>query len=69
MSRKTFDCRELPGDCSLAISGEEEEVVRAQAQHAIATHGAQDGDELRGWILSLLRDEPTTAAPKLGTAA
>lgn len=62
MSRKTFDCRDLPGECSLAISGEEEEVVAAQALHAVATHGAANGNELREWIRSLLREEPASRA-------
>ncbi len=30
MSRKMFDCREWPGKCTLAILGEQEEVVEAQ---------------------------------------
>lgn len=58
MGHKLFDCRDLPGECTLAISGEEEEVVRAQELHAVAAHDAKDGEQLRRWIRSLLRDEP-----------
>lgn len=61
MPRKVFDCRELPGDCTLAISGEEAEVLDAQAQHAVSAHGQQDGPELRAFVRSYLKDE--TASP------
>ncbi len=69
MNRKTFDCRDLPGECTLAISGQEEEVVRAQAEHAIAHHKALDDDQLRQWIRSLLKDEAATREPALPEAA
>jgi len=57
MARRTFDCRDLPGECTLTISGEEAEVIRAQAEHAVAAHNAEDGERLRVWIRSLLKDE------------
>jgi len=56
MSRKLFDCRNLPGECTLAISGEEEEVVRAQLLHAVEAHGVEDTPEMRKWIRSNLKD-------------
>ncbi len=59
--RKTIDCREYPSDskCSLAMSGEEEELVRAAALHAAAVHGHEDTPELRRQLRSMLKDEPT----------
>ena len=57
--RKYVDCREFPSEknCSLKISGTEEEVVAAATQHAVASHGHQDGPELRAQLRSGLRDE------------
>lgn len=58
MSRKMFDCRDLPGECTLAISGQEDEVMRAQAEHAVSVHGVQDSAALREQIRTLLKDVP-----------
>ncbi|TGB03087.1 DUF1059 domain-containing protein [Streptomyces sp. MZ04] len=57
--RKVTDCRELPSEthCTLAISGEEEEVVRAASEHAVSVHGHTDGPELRKMIRDSLKDE------------
>jgi hypothetical protein len=59
MARKMVDCREYPSDskCSLTIAGEEEEVVRAAAMHAVDVHGHRDGPELRQMLRQALRDE------------
>jgi hypothetical protein len=69
MSRKTFDCRDLPGEGTLNISGEEAAVNEAQARHAVAAHDVHDGDQLRGWIRSLLRDETAEPASIHGAVA
>jgi putative lipoic acid-binding regulatory protein len=58
MPRKMFDCREWPGECTLAIAGEEDEVVEAQVLHVIQVHGQQDGAELRELIRRSLTDAP-----------
>ncbi|HTP27341.1 MAG TPA: DUF1059 domain-containing protein, partial [Anaeromyxobacteraceae bacterium] len=44
MARKMVDCRDFPGtvNCTLTISGEEEEVVRAATLHAVDLHGHRD---------------------------
>jgi predicted small metal-binding protein len=57
--RKTADCREFPSEvgCTLTISGEEEEVVRAAVEHAISCHGETDSFELREQIRESLKDE------------
>ena len=59
--RKFIDCREFPSEknCSLKISGSEDEVVRAATQHAVDAHGHQDTAELRDQIRSGLREERT----------
>jgi hypothetical protein len=63
MSRKVADCRRFPSetDCSLTISGEEEEVVRAASEHAVSVHGHEDTPELREQVRSMLEDEVATA--------
>ena len=57
--RKVVDCRDVPSEtkCSLTIAGEEEEVVRAAAEHAVSVHGDKDSPELREEIRSSLKDE------------
>lgn len=59
MSRRLIDCREMPSEsgCTLTISGEEEEVVRAAAMHAVDVHGHVDGPELREQLRSILKAE------------
>jgi predicted small metal-binding protein len=59
MPRKIVDCRDMPSDsgCTLTISGEEEEVVRAAAMHAADVHGHADGPELREQLRSMLKTE------------
>jgi len=57
--RKSIDCRDHPSEknCSLKISGTEEEVVRAAVQHAVSAHGHEETPELREQIKSMLKDE------------
>ncbi|MFF4602352.1 DUF1059 domain-containing protein [Streptomyces sp. NPDC001339] len=57
--RKKIDCRDYPSEtkCSLVISGEEEEVIRAASEHAVSVHGHTDGPELREQIRASLKDE------------
>ncbi|MFJ9678451.1 DUF1059 domain-containing protein [Streptomyces sp. NPDC101194] len=63
MTRKVADCRKYPSvsNCSLTISGEEEEVVRAAAEHAVSVHEHTDGPELRVQIRASLDDEKVDA--------
>ncbi|MDB5040537.1 MAG: hypothetical protein JWN27_1263 [Candidatus Eremiobacteraeota bacterium] len=58
-TRKSIDCREFPSEknCSLKISGTEEEVLTVAVQHAVAGHGHADGPELREMLRSGLREE------------
>lgn len=61
--RKAIDCRRHPSEsnCSLRISGTEEEVLSAAAQHAITAHGHADTPELRAQLRTLLEDEEENA--------
>ncbi len=61
MPRKMADCRRWPSEsnCSLVIIGEEDEVVRAAAEHAASVHGHQDTPELREQLKGIL--EPAEA--------
>jgi predicted small metal-binding protein len=61
MPRMMFDCRDWPGECTLAISGEEEEVIEAQLLHIVAAHGQQDSPQLREQIRASLKDAPAGA--------
>ena len=58
-TRKVIDCRNFPTDknCSLAISGTEEEVLDLAVLHASTVHGHENTPELREQIRSLLADE------------
>lgn len=59
MTRKVADCRDFPSEsnCTLTISGEEDEVVRAAAEHAVSVHQHQDTPELRAQLREMLKDE------------
>jgi predicted small metal-binding protein len=59
MGRKIADCRDFPSEsgCTLTISGEENEVITAATQHAVAVHGHEDTDEVRSWLRQHLKDE------------
>ena len=67
MSRKYIDCREFPSDknCTLAISGSEDEVLDLAVLHAVTSHGHDQTPELREQIRSMLKDE---AGTKVATA-
>jgi predicted small metal-binding protein len=58
-SRKFIDCREYPSEknCSLRISGSEDEVLDAAVQHAVSAHGHENSPELREHIRAQLNDE------------
>jgi predicted small metal-binding protein len=57
--RKSIDCRDYPSEknCSLKISGTEEEVLDATMRHAVSAHGHQNAPELREQIKSMLKNE------------
>jgi len=57
--RKIVDCRLYPSEnnCSLTISGTEEEVLTVAVRHAVSEHGHQDTPELRQQLKQLLKEE------------
>jgi len=59
MSRVMADCRrfESESNCTLTIIGEEDEVVRTAAEHAVSVHGHSDSPELRNQIRDMLEPE------------
>ena len=59
MTRKWIDCRNFPDGtgCTLYLSGEPDQVVRAAAEHAVSVHGEKDTPELRQFLRSNLKDE------------
>ncbi len=59
MTRMMADCRRFESDsrCTLTILGEEDEVVRAAAEHAASVHGHADTPELRAQIRAMLEGE------------
>ncbi|MGW5678909.1 DUF1059 domain-containing protein [Streptomyces sp. NPDC003860] len=63
MTRKVADCRKFPSEvnCTLTISGEEGEVLRAATAHAVAVHGHTDSPEFREQLRGLLEDEKVPA--------
>jgi hypothetical protein len=67
MARKMADCRRWPSDsnCSLVIIGEEDEVVRAAAEHAASVHAHEDTPEMREQIRAFLEPaDAYTAGPR-----
>jgi Protein of unknown function (DUF1059) len=59
MARKVADCRRFESDsnCSLTIIGEEDELISAAAQHAVAVHGHQDTPEFREQLRAIFEPE------------
>ena len=58
--RKIIDCRNFRSEinCTIAISGTEEEVLDLAVLHAVTVHGHQQTTELREQIRGMLKDEP-----------
>jgi Protein of unknown function (DUF1059) len=67
MTRMVLDCRTVPSEsgCTLTLRGEEEEVLRAAAAHAVDVHGHTDGDDLWSALRGSLvpEDAELTLAP------
>ncbi len=58
--RKVIDCRNFPSErnCTIAISGAEEEVLDLAVLHASKAHGHRQTSELREQLRSMLKDDP-----------
>ena len=59
MARKSIDSRLMPSEsnCTVFVSGEEDEVLELAVQHAVSVHGHTDDQELRDGLRAALRDE------------
>lgn len=56
--RVVLDCRQVPdSDCSVTISGTEDEVLALAEFHATTRHGAKPVPGLRDQLRSFLREE------------
>lgn len=56
--RVVMDCRTAPkSNCSLTISGTEDEVLEAAEQHVITKHGFKSEPGLREQLRSSLKEE------------
>jgi hypothetical protein len=70
MARMMADCRRFPSDanCSLTIIGDEDEVVRAAAEHGASVHGHEDTpafrEQLRGMLEPASAYEPGARQPE-----
>lgn len=62
MARKIIDCRDFPGPCTLAISGEEDEVVSAQGAHLAAVHDMPETSQVQAYVRTMLKEEPSGLA-------
>ena len=59
MPRKHIDCRAYPSEmkCTVVISADnEQELLEAAVQHAVAVHRHSDTPELRKQLKSMLKD-------------
>ncbi|WP_035059971.1 DUF1059 domain-containing protein [Andreprevotia chitinilytica] len=66
MSRKSIDCRDMPGStCSVAITADsKEELLEAAIAHAVKSHGYSDSPELRIQLAKMFKDETSTPLRK-----
>lgn len=57
--RYTIDCRDYPSDvnCTLAMTGEHDELIEAQVHHLVAVHGHADTPDLLATLEGVLRPE------------
>lgn len=58
MSRQYIDCREFPStmNCSIALSADnQQELLEAAVQHAVAVHGHADTPELRQQLTTMFK--------------
>ncbi|MBV8364449.1 MAG: DUF1059 domain-containing protein [Candidatus Eremiobacteraeota bacterium] len=58
-TRSYIDCRDYPSEknCSLRISGTDQEVLETAERHAVSAHGHTQGPELRENLRKALKAE------------
>ena len=62
MVRKYVDCREMPQEsrCTIAISADnDDELIDAAVQHAVAVHGHRDNAETRALMRQMIHQGST----------
>lgn len=61
--RKAIDCRRFPSEknCTLMISGTEDEVLDLAVLHATTAHEHEDSPGLREQLRTMLTDEESAA--------
>lgn len=66
--RVAVDCRDFPNEnnCSLYISGNLREVMKASLRHAVEEHGHKDTKELRKQLNAMLKPEAPVLKKKKG---
>ena len=72
MSRQYIDCREFPSvtNCSVALSADnEQELLEAAVQHAVAVHGHADSPDLRKQLVALFKPGTPPLKPAQAKAA
>ena len=72
MSRQYIDCREYPSEmnCSVALSADnQQELLEAAVQHAVAVHGHADTPELRQQLTTLFKPGTAPLQPAQAKAA
>lgn len=71
MTRKYIDCREFPSEmnCTVAISADnDQELLEAAVQHAVAVHQHEDTSDLRQQLAQLFKEgSPPTERPAIAT--
>jgi len=57
--RKIIDCSQYPSEknCTLKLSGTEDEVLEAACAHAISSHGYEDSPDLKEKLRGMIQDE------------
>ena len=72
MTRKFIDCREFPSEsnCTVALAADNDnELLEAAVQHAVAVHGHQDTPELRSQLRQLFKEgTPPVERPAVAAA-
>jgi predicted small metal-binding protein len=59
MMRKYIDCRDVPSEmnCTIAIAADnDEELLEAAVQHAVAVHGHSDSPEFRNQLRAVFKE-------------
>lgn len=58
LPRVVADCRTNPmANCTVSISGTEEEVIKLALRHAIVDHGFKESEQLKNQVKSMLKEE------------